>query len=167
MSEGQHSYLSKATDAGLLGGMTVALWFLVRDVLRGAPLLTPSILGRTAKDDDDKKDDDKKDPPPGGSLPMVITPIMMFAFVCALGLSLGGCTPAMRKAVVYLLADTAKCIVGHPDLPDDQVAKLCGVEAAQHDAMRELLAQSRMMTAKAAADAAARAGAARCVAAGQ
>jgi hypothetical protein len=26
--------------------MTVAVWFLIRDLLRGAPLLTPSILGQ-------------------------------------------------------------------------------------------------------------------------
>lgn len=31
--------------AGLIGAATVALWFLLLDLIRGRPLLTPSILG--------------------------------------------------------------------------------------------------------------------------
>jgi glycopeptide antibiotics resistance protein len=42
----QHSLLAEGTDAGLLGGSTVAVWFLIRDLLRGHPLATPSVLGQ-------------------------------------------------------------------------------------------------------------------------
>ena len=42
----RHSLLSEATDAGFLGGSAVALWFLVRDLLAGHPLRTPSVLGQ-------------------------------------------------------------------------------------------------------------------------
>lgn len=41
-----HSLLSEATDAGFLGGSAVAVWFLVRDLLAGHPLRTPSVLGQ-------------------------------------------------------------------------------------------------------------------------
>lgn len=46
MVSGQHSLLAEGTDAGLLGGSTVAVWFLIRDLLRGHPLATPSVLGQ-------------------------------------------------------------------------------------------------------------------------
>jgi len=46
MMESKHSVFSEGTDAGLLGGSAVALWFLVRDVLAGHPLRTPSVLGQ-------------------------------------------------------------------------------------------------------------------------
>lgn len=45
MSESKHSAFSEGTDAGLLGGSAVALWFLARDLLAGHPLRTPSVLG--------------------------------------------------------------------------------------------------------------------------
>ena len=32
--------------AGILGALTVALWFLVVDVVRGRPLSTPTVLGQ-------------------------------------------------------------------------------------------------------------------------
>lgn len=42
----KHGLLNEATDAGLLGGSAVALWFLVLDLLAGHPLRTPSVLGQ-------------------------------------------------------------------------------------------------------------------------
>ena len=42
----RHSLLAEATDAGFLGGSVVAVWFLLRDILLGRPLLTPSVLGQ-------------------------------------------------------------------------------------------------------------------------
>ncbi len=45
MPESRHSVFSEGTDAGLLGGSAVALWFLARDLLAGHPLRTPSVLG--------------------------------------------------------------------------------------------------------------------------
>jgi lysylphosphatidylglycerol synthetase-like protein (DUF2156 family) len=46
MMRAQHGLLAEATDAGLLGGSAVAFWFLVRDLLSGHPLRTPSVLGQ-------------------------------------------------------------------------------------------------------------------------
>lgn len=40
-----HSILREGLIAGLLGGASVALWFLIRDTLAGVPLRTPSVLG--------------------------------------------------------------------------------------------------------------------------
>ena len=39
------SVLREGTIAGLLGAATVAVWFLIFDVLRGKPFLTPALLG--------------------------------------------------------------------------------------------------------------------------
>ncbi|MFN8650733.1 MAG: hypothetical protein U0133_02375 [Gemmatimonadales bacterium] len=44
--ERRHTILTEATDAGLLGALAVAVWFLIHDSLRGRPLLTPSVLGQ-------------------------------------------------------------------------------------------------------------------------
>ena len=41
-----HPIFTEALDAGFLGASAVALWFLVRDLIRGVPLLTPSVLGQ-------------------------------------------------------------------------------------------------------------------------
>ncbi|HEV8144266.1 MAG TPA: hypothetical protein VGQ77_15500, partial [Methylomirabilota bacterium] len=41
----QRSVLREGTIAGLLGAATVAIWFLIFDVLRGKPFLTPALLG--------------------------------------------------------------------------------------------------------------------------
>ncbi len=38
-------FLKEAVSVGLLGGATVALWFFVVDLVSGAPLRTPGILG--------------------------------------------------------------------------------------------------------------------------
>lgn len=42
----RHSIISEATDAGFLGAITVALWFLIHDSIAGHPLRTPSVLGQ-------------------------------------------------------------------------------------------------------------------------
>jgi hypothetical protein len=42
----RHSIISEATDAGFLGAITVALWFLLYDSITGRPLRTPSVLGQ-------------------------------------------------------------------------------------------------------------------------
>ncbi|HUL69017.1 MAG TPA: hypothetical protein VLT17_02130 [Gemmatimonadales bacterium] len=41
-----HSLLSEAIDAGFIGGITVAAWFFLRDLVGGRPLATPSLLGQ-------------------------------------------------------------------------------------------------------------------------
>lgn len=41
-----HSLFREGTDSGFLGAIAVAVWFLLLDVIRGVPLLTPSVLGQ-------------------------------------------------------------------------------------------------------------------------
>lgn len=41
-----HSVWKEGAVAGLLGAVTVAVWFLVLDLINGQPLLTPSVLGQ-------------------------------------------------------------------------------------------------------------------------
>lgn len=42
---GRGLLLGDGTAAGLIGAVTIALWFLVVDTIRGHPLYTPSLLG--------------------------------------------------------------------------------------------------------------------------
>ena len=46
MAERSHSIPAEGTDVGIIGGLAVALWFLILDTLAGHPLLTPSLLGQ-------------------------------------------------------------------------------------------------------------------------
>ena len=46
MAERSHSIGAEGTDVGIIGGLAVALWFLVLDIIAGRPLLTPSLLGQ-------------------------------------------------------------------------------------------------------------------------
>lgn len=45
MAERRHSAWSEGTDVGLIGGTVVAVFFLILDLIGGAPLRTPSVLG--------------------------------------------------------------------------------------------------------------------------
>ena len=46
MSDSRHSVVTEGADIGIVGGLVVAAWFLVLDVLAGQPLQTPSVLGQ-------------------------------------------------------------------------------------------------------------------------
>jgi hypothetical protein len=46
MAEQGHSTLREGLVTGLVGGLVVALWYLVVDFANGAPLHTPSVLGQ-------------------------------------------------------------------------------------------------------------------------
>ena len=46
MAERSHTIPAEGTDVGVIGGLAVALWFLVLDTIAGRPLLTPSLLGQ-------------------------------------------------------------------------------------------------------------------------
>ena len=46
MADSRHSVIGEGTDVGLIGGVAVALWFLVLDSIAGHPLQTPSLLGQ-------------------------------------------------------------------------------------------------------------------------
>jgi hypothetical protein len=46
MQERSHAIGAEGTDVGIIGGLAVALWFLVLDSIAGRPLLTPSLLGQ-------------------------------------------------------------------------------------------------------------------------
>ena len=45
MARGQPSVLREGVIAGVIGAAVVAVWFLLFDIARGRPLLTPSLLG--------------------------------------------------------------------------------------------------------------------------
>ena len=46
MPDRRHSIVTEGTDVGIIGGLVVAVWFLVLDALAGMPLRTPSLLGQ-------------------------------------------------------------------------------------------------------------------------
>lgn len=47
MARADRSVLREGIVAGLIGAAVVALWFLIFDILRGRPFLTPGLLGAT------------------------------------------------------------------------------------------------------------------------
>ncbi len=46
MADRTHSIPAEGTDVGIIGGLAVALWFLLLDSIAGHPLQTPSLLGQ-------------------------------------------------------------------------------------------------------------------------
>jgi hypothetical protein len=46
MAERSHSLGTEGLDVGIIGGLAVAVWFLILDIIRGHPLQTPSLLGQ-------------------------------------------------------------------------------------------------------------------------
>jgi hypothetical protein len=46
MADRPHSVPVEGTDVGIIGGLAVALWFLLLDTIAGHPLQTPSLLGQ-------------------------------------------------------------------------------------------------------------------------
>ena len=46
MPDRPHSIVTEGTDVGIIGGLVVAVWFLILDTLAGMPLRTPSLLGQ-------------------------------------------------------------------------------------------------------------------------
>jgi hypothetical protein len=46
MPEKAHSVIGEGIDVGLIGGIAVAVWFLVLDTIAGHPFQTPSLLGQ-------------------------------------------------------------------------------------------------------------------------
>lgn len=46
MLDDSHSVMAEGTDVGIIGGLVVALWFLILDTIAGHPFQTPSLLGQ-------------------------------------------------------------------------------------------------------------------------
>ena len=46
MPDKPHSILTEGADVGIIGGLVVAVWFLILDTVAGMPLRTPSLLGQ-------------------------------------------------------------------------------------------------------------------------
>jgi hypothetical protein len=46
MLSNSHSVLAEGTDVGIIGGLAVAIWFLILDSIAGHPFQTPSLLGQ-------------------------------------------------------------------------------------------------------------------------
>ena len=56
MPDTRHSVVGEGTDVGIIGGLAVALWFLLLDTIAGHPFLTPSVLGQVVLFGNDKPD---------------------------------------------------------------------------------------------------------------
>jgi hypothetical protein len=46
MPDSRHSVIAEGTDVGVIGGLAVAAWFFVLDLIAGHPFQTPSLLGQ-------------------------------------------------------------------------------------------------------------------------
>lgn len=46
MLDKSHSVIAEGTDVGIIGGLAVAIWFLILDTIAGHPFQTPSLLGQ-------------------------------------------------------------------------------------------------------------------------
>lgn len=68
------------------------------------------------------------------------------------------CTPQARWAVADLLASKIACAVAHQDLTTEQIVVQCAIEPQDVDRIMAIVGESRTASAKAAADASARAG---------
>lgn len=83
-------------------------------------------------------------------------PMLVFAML-GLVLTTTSCTPGQRavaRTVLGIIETT--CIIAHQDLPDEEVAKVCGLAGPFIEPMKDVLAESRRVTAREAAFAAAR-----------
>ena len=56
MLDNSHSTLGEGTDAGIIGGLAVAIWFLILDTIAGHPFQTPSLLGQVVLFGDSQPD---------------------------------------------------------------------------------------------------------------
>jgi hypothetical protein len=74
------------------------------------------------------------------------------AFV-TIGSTVTSCTPEARREALLLTLDAAKCAVAHLNLPDDQILKLCAIEAADADRILKIVGQARSESARAAVQA--------------
>jgi hypothetical protein len=51
-----HSTMAEGTDVGIIGGLAVAVWFLILDTIAGQPFQTPSLLGQVVLFGDSRPD---------------------------------------------------------------------------------------------------------------
>jgi hypothetical protein len=56
MLDNSHSTLAEGTDVGIIGGLAVAVWFLILDTVAGHPFQTPSLLGQVVLFGDSRPD---------------------------------------------------------------------------------------------------------------
>jgi hypothetical protein len=56
MLDNSHSTMGEGTDVGIIGGLAVAIWFLVLDTIAGHPFQTPSLLGQVVLFGDSQPD---------------------------------------------------------------------------------------------------------------
>ena len=56
MLDNSHSTMAEGTDVGIIGGLAVAIWFLILDMIAGHPFQTPSLLGQVVLFGDTRPD---------------------------------------------------------------------------------------------------------------
>jgi hypothetical protein len=79
--------------------------------------------------------------------------VLALALICA-----SACTPDARRALLETALDAAACALAHQDLPDEQILKVCAVDAVDAERILRLVGESRRAAATAAVNAEARTG---------
>lgn len=82
--------------------------------------------------------------------------LLVLGVVLVFGAS--ACTPQARWAVADLLASKIACAVAHQDLTTEQIVVQCAIEPQDVDRIMAIVGESRAASARASAEAAARAG---------
>lgn len=59
MLDKSHSVMAEGTDVGIIGGLAVAIWFLILDTIAGNPFQTPSLLGQVVLFGDARPETDR------------------------------------------------------------------------------------------------------------
>lgn len=72
---------------------------------------------------------------------------------CCIALLTASCTPDARRALLETITDAAKCGLQNMNLPDEQILKVCAIEAADADRILRIVGEGRQQAAMAAAQA--------------
>ncbi len=94
-TEAAGSFAQVAEDglfSGMIGALTVAIWFLILDILSGRPLYTPSLLGKVLFQRPDALTDPSIDP----AMVVVYTGVHMAVFI-AIGMGAAKLISASEK----------------------------------------------------------------------
>jgi hypothetical protein len=96
----------------------------------------------------------KSTPPPSGgsATPFKSGPktggLLRLALVAAL--LMPSCTPDARRALLETTLDAAKCALANMNLPNDQILKVCAIDAADADRILRIVGEGRQQAAMAA-----------------
>jgi hypothetical protein len=113
MTRHHHSSTREGVAAGLLGALAVAVLFLVRDVMLGVPLLTPSVLGQIVLQGAASPVTDRALLGPAlGYTGLHLAAFILFGLLLAGVVRLATTQPAFRFALVLLFVLFEFCFSG-------------------------------------------------------